>query len=464
MPAARGGMMAAVILSVMFGMMGAVLALAATPWMIRLAGQGIGLDRPDQYRKTHREPVSRLGGVPIFAAFLLAAVLAVWLRPAVLERWAVVTLAAGLMFGLGLWDDLKPLGARFKLFCQILIAILGITLGLEVENITWPAGNFSMALGAWGFAASLFWLISVPNIINLIDGVDGLAAGLGLFLFCTLGYIGWDMGQMDVAWVCFAMAGALLGFLCFNFPPAKIFLGDGGAYLIGMAIATVSMVSANKGAVAAALLVTMIALGLPVMDTLFALIRRGVRGFPVFRADAEHIHHRLRRLGLSERRIVLAMYLATVVFSLVGLSIFWSQGRTLPIAVGLFFLAAVFMVRYLGYIWSWAELAGQVQRSIERRKDVRYTLLQSQLLELEVERCASLGQFRARMAEALQRTGFVVGGPVDPDRYLSVTLYFVGQESIILQAPNDERDREHWRRLAECFREPYKKALQKWSP
>jgi UDP-GlcNAc:undecaprenyl-phosphate GlcNAc-1-phosphate transferase len=451
-----------VILSVLLGIMGVALALAATPVMLRLAERGVGLDRPDQYRKTHRQPVSRLGGVPLFAVFLFAAAAVVWMRPEVLGRWGAVVVACALMFGLGLWDDLKPLGARVKLFCQILIALLAILLGLDIETVTWPAGHFSMELGAWGWAVSLFWLIAVPNIINLIDGVDGLASGLGLFLFCTLGYFGWTMGQMDVAWVCFAMVGALLGFLCFNFPPAKIFLGDGGAYLIGMAIATVSMASANKGAVAAALLVTMIALGLPVMDTLFALVRRAVRGFPVFRADAEHIHHRLRRLGLSEQRIVLAMYLTTVVFSLVGLSIFWSQGRTLPIAVGLFFLAAVFMVRYLGYIWSWAELAGQIRRSIERRKDVRYTLLQAELLELEVERCASLEEFRALMVDALRRTGFVVGGKIDPQRYLNITLYFPGQESIVLQAPNEARDQEHWQRLAECFREPYKKALQRW--
>jgi hypothetical protein len=134
----------------------------------------------------------------------------------------------------------------------------------------------------------------------------------------------------------------------------------------------------------------------------------------------------------------------------------------LPIAVGLFFLAAVFMVRYLGYIWSWAELAGQIRRSIERRKDVRYTLLQAELLELEVERCASLEEFRALMVDALRRTGFVVGGKIDPQRYLNITLYFPGQESIVLQAPNEARDQEHWQRLAECFREPYKKALQRW--
>jgi UDP-GlcNAc:undecaprenyl-phosphate GlcNAc-1-phosphate transferase len=452
------------IYSVLFGIMGGVVALMVTPWMIRLADREVGLDHPDQYRKTHERVVSRLGGVPLFFVFVLAIGLVIWLRPEWGGRWLVVGSVGALMFGLGLWDDLKPVGARVKLFCQILIAGFAVLLGLDIESVSWPGQHVSFELGSWGTVVAILWLISVPNVINLIDGVDGLASGLGLFLFCTLGYIGWNMGQTDVAWVSFALAGALLGFLCFNFPPAKIFLGDGGAYLIGVSIAAISLVSANKGAVAAALLVTMIALGLPVMDTLFALIRRGLRGFPLFRADAEHIHHRLRLLGLSERRIVLAMYLTTVVFSLVGLSIFWSQGRTLPIAIAILFLVAVFMVRYLGYIWGWSELSAQVVRSMERRKDVRYTLLQAQLLEMEVERCATLEEFRARMVEALRRVGFVVGGPVDPQRYLNITLYFIGQESIVLQAPNDAREQGHWQRLAECFREPYKKALQRWSP
>lgn len=451
------------ILSVVCGLVGAVVALLVTPQLLRLAGKGVGLDEPDAYRKQHGRAVSRLGGVPLMVAFILIVALTGLLRPQQIERWLVAGLLVMLMFVLGFWDDLRPLGARLKLFWQVVIAVLALGLGLDIDHVTWPAGNH-LELGTWGLVFSFLWLVAVPNIINLIDGVDGLAAGLGLFLFCTLGYVGWSTGQPDVAWVCFGMAGALLGFLCFNFPPARIFLGDGGAYLIGMAIAVISLVSANKGAVAAALMVTLIALGLPVMDTLFALIRRGLRGFPVFRADAEHIHHRLRRLGLSERRIVLGMYLVTVVFSLVGLSIFWSQGRTLPVAVGLLFVAAVLMVRYLGYIWSWAELAAQVRRSLVRRRDVRYALLLADVLLMDVERCDDLEEFRQRMMRALRQLGFVVDAPVDAEHYLNITLYFPGRTSIILQAPNEQRDQEHWRRLAECFREPYRRALEKWKP
>jgi len=449
------------IYSVIFGVIGLIFALVLTPWVIRLGECGVGLDRPDSYRKAHREPVSRLGGAPVFAVFLLSAVAVFLLRPVEWLRWIPVVVTVGLMFGLGLWDDLRPLGAKLKLFCQILIAILAFCMGLKIGSVSY-GGGFNIELGALGFFVTIFWLISVPNIVNLIDGVDGLAAGLGLMLFCILGYVGWRMGQTDVAWVCFGLAGVLLGFLCFNFPPAKIFLGDGGAYLIGSAVACLSLISAHKGTVAAVMLVMVVALGLPIMDTLFALIRRAFRGFPLFHADAEHIHHRLRRLGLSERRIVLGLYLVSVVFSLVALSLIWSQGRTLPIALAILFLITVLMVRYLGYIWSWAGLAGQIRISIERRSEVKYALLQASLMELEVERCRDLAEFRNLMAMALQRVGFVVDGPVDPERYLNVTLYFAGEESLVLQAPNKIRDQDHWRRLAECFRRPYLKALKHW--
>jgi UDP-GlcNAc:undecaprenyl-phosphate/decaprenyl-phosphate GlcNAc-1-phosphate transferase len=143
----------------------------------------------------------------------------------------------------------------------------------------------------------------------------------------------------------------------FNFPPARIYLGDGGAYLIGFVIAALSMSSSHKGSIAAVLLVTVVGLGLPILDTSFALVRRAVRGFPIFHADGEHFHHRLQEFGFSKRRILFGLYGVCVVLSLVGLAIFWSQGenRTLPIAVGagVLFLLALGAVRHFHRVRSW---------------------------------------------------------------------------------------------------------------
>jgi len=128
------------VYSMIFGVAGLILALLITPWIIRLGVRGVGLDRPDSYRKSHLQPVSRLGGVPLFMAFVLAVAAVLYLRHFMLARWLPVLATSGLMFGVGLWDDFRPLGARLKLFCQVMIAILALTLGLSIKAVTYPGG------------------------------------------------------------------------------------------------------------------------------------------------------------------------------------------------------------------------------------------------------------------------------------------------------------------------------------
>jgi UDP-GlcNAc:undecaprenyl-phosphate/decaprenyl-phosphate GlcNAc-1-phosphate transferase len=437
------------------------LVVLLTPWVIRWAQAGKVLDQPDYYRKKHDVAVPRIGGVPLYLVFVGACVALVLFRPTVDGDWLAIFISSSLLFFLGLRDDVKPLGAKVKLGVQILVALLAFYFGLRIEQITYPLGSFSLALGMWSVVLTVFWLVAVPNLINLIDGIDGLAPGLGLFLFLTLGFVGWSSGQLDVTWVSFAMAGGVLGFLCFNFPPAKIFLGDGGAYLIGFVVAAVSLKSANKGAIMAALLVTVVALGLPIMDTSFAILRRAVRGFPLFRADADHIHHRLQYLGLSKRRIVLAMYLVSVVLSFIGLSVLWTKGRSLPIAGAVIFLMALIGARYLGYIWSWAELREQFERAMLRRPEVQYTILQSKLMEMEVERCEDFREFQDCFHAALRRVGFGMSAAELPEESQRLYLTFGPGEGLELFAPLDDTQ-VHWERLAECFREPYARALTKW--
>src|SRR4030095_6241474 len=197
-----------------------------------------------------------------------------------------------MMYGLGLWDDLRPLGARKKLIGQIVTASVVYFMGLSIDRVTYPGARWSVELGQWSYFVTVFWLIAVPNLVNLIDGFDGLAGGLRLVVLLTPGMVAVHNEQLEVAGYAFTMAGALLGFLVFNFPPAKIYLGDGGAYLIGFTIAALSLSSSNKASVAAVLLVTVVALGIPILDTTFALVRRALRGYPIFGADDEHFHHR----------------------------------------------------------------------------------------------------------------------------------------------------------------------------
>ena len=419
------------------------------------------MDVADEPRKRHREPVPRLGGLPVLIALAAGLTIIFFMRPARRFEWTPILLGALLMFSLGLWDDLKQLPARWKFGGQILIASLVYWMGLSIDRVSYANASWDVELGhVLSYLVTVFWLISVPNIINLIDGFDGLAGGLGLFMSATLGIVAIFSQQLPEAWFAFTMAGGLLGFLVFNFPPARIFLGDGGAYLIGFCIAALSLKSSNKGAVASVLLVTVVALGVPILDTTFALMRRAFRGFPLFHGDDEHIHHRLEDLGFSKRRILLAIYGICVVLSLMALSIFWCQGRTIPIAIGVIFLLAAFAARYLQYIRNWGDMRRQFGRVISRRKTVRYALLQAELLDMEIDRCRDAEEFWPIFHQTLYRVGFV-RAPEGPD-YVTIQVKYNGSDPWTLLAPRNEGTNGEWKRLAECFRPVYVKALIKW--
>ncbi len=450
------------LISLLLFALGFLIAFLTTPWVIRLAQRSeIGLDESTENRKRHTGAIPRLGGMAIILALSIGQLL-ILTSPTGATDWLPIMFGSVLMCALGLCDDFKPIGARKKLVGQIAIASLVYVLGLRIERMTYPGGAWNFELGWWGFPVTIFWLIAVPNIVNLIDGFDGLAGGLGLFMAVTLGIVGLTAEQLQVAWYAFTMAGALLGFLVFNFPPARIFLGDGGAYLIGFCIAALSLSSSHKGSIAAVLLVTIVALGVPILDTTFALARRAFRGLPLFQGDDEHIHHRLEDLGFSKRRIILAIYGICVVLSLIGLSIFWSQGRTIPIAIGAVFLLAVFAVRYLQYVRSFSEVGGQVERLFARRRTIRYALLQAQILELEVERCHNSEEFWRVFNQSLRRVGFLEEGDWTDEEAFKIHIKYNGSTPWTLHAPREIGSDAEWQRIAECFRPIYAKAVLKW--
>lgn len=451
------------ILSLALFVLGFLISFLCTPWTIRLAQNGvIGMDDASESRKRHAISTPRIGGMPIMLALSIGLGVILTTKPEYSSEWLPISLGSVLMFGLGLWDDFKPLGARKKLAGQILIAALVHYMGLSIDRVTYPGRAWSVELGAWSTPVTIFWLIAVPNIVNLIDGFDGLAGGLGLFMAVTLGLVGLMAEQLPVAWYGFTMAGALLGFLCFNFPPARIFLGDGGAYLIGFCIAAMSLTSSHKGSIAAVMMVTVVTLGIPILDTSFALLRRGLRGFPLFDADDEHIHHRLENLGFSKRRIVLGLYGICVVLCLVGLSIIWSEGRTIPIAIGVIFTLAIFALRYLHLIRNWRDVHSRLGRLLSRRRAVQYALLQAQLMEMEVDRCTNPEEFWAIFQEALRRVGLNESPGEMSDDFIAIHVKYNGSTPWTLHAPRHGATPFEWQRIAECFRPTYIKARSKW--
>jgi UDP-GlcNAc:undecaprenyl-phosphate GlcNAc-1-phosphate transferase len=447
------------IYTLLFFLVGFVVAVFCTPWVIRLSHRGIGLDYAHESRKKQEIPIPRLGGMPLMLAMSVGLLVIFALRPTNATNWFPILLGSVMMYGLGLWDDLKPLGARKKLLGQFTTACVVYSLGLNVEKFSYP-GVGSIELGGWSLPVTVFWLIAIPNIVNLIDGFDGLAGGLGLCMAVTLGIVAINNSQLAVACYAFTMAGALLGFLVFNFPPAKIYLGDGGAYLIGFTIAALSLTSSNKGSVAKVLFVTLIALGVPILDTTFAMLRRGLRGYPIFRADDEHFHHRLEKFGFSKRRILFGLYGICLVLSLFGLSIIWSQGSTLPIAIGVVFFLALLALRYFHYLRSWEDVRRKLNRVVRRRRVVQYALLQAQVLELEAERCRSAQEFWAIFEHTLRRVGFVEKGESDAE--YDIQVKYNGSTPWTLYAPQHKGTEVEWQRIAECFRPVIVKAKQKW--
>jgi UDP-GlcNAc:undecaprenyl-phosphate/decaprenyl-phosphate GlcNAc-1-phosphate transferase len=452
------------ILSLLLFLLGFLVCVLLTPWVIKLANKAqMGLDAPTENRKRQTHAIPRLGGMPILCALSIGLLLILNTAPEASTAFFPVLVGSLFMCGLGLCDDFKPLGARKKLAGQILIAVMVYWMGLRIDRVTYPGGAWIVYLPRTvSMFLTVFWLISLPNVVNLIDGFDGLAGGLGMFMAVTLGIAGWMNEQRPVAWYAFTMAGALLGFLVFNFPPARIYLGDGGAYLIGFCIAALSLASSNKGSIAAVMLVTVVGLGVPILDTTFALVRRAFRGFPLFHADDEHIHHRLEDLGFSKRRVIIGVYGICLVLSLIALSIIWSQGRTIPIAIGAVFLLAIFALRYLQYVRSFADVGEQVERLFARRRTVRYALLQAQILELEVERCHDSSEFWPIFNQSLRRVGFLEEGDWTEEEALEIHVKYNGSKPWTLHAPVDIGTRGEWQRIADCFRPIYVKAVAKW--
>ena len=328
-----------------------------------------------------------------------------------------------------------------------------------IEVFAHPVTHVSVPLGMWSPIVTILWLIAIPNIINLIDGMDGLATGFGLFLCLTLAFVGHFSAMPDVVMMSTVMAGALAGFLVFNFPPAKIFLGDGGAYLIGFFVASVSMTTSQKGYVLGAMLVIVIALGIPILDTVFAILRRSIRGVPVFRADAEHIHHRLIGLGYSKGQALAVLYATGASLSLIGIVLLTKKGHGIVITTASLALAALAAARYLGYVKSYRGLRSQVARAMQRRRDLEFARAHGRVLELEADRLTSAAEFVELLARKLTRLGFCL----NPEHGRVIGMISLTGDRLWVVGRNDlEQPEEVWRAWLEALQAGLQLALKRW--
>ncbi len=427
--------------------------------LIQQRSLGIGMDHPDEHRKKHGRAISRLGGVPIFITLLLGAIYMSTSVRQTERNWWLLMGVNGLMFGIGFLDDLRPLGARVKLCGQIGVACVLYGLGGSIDFVAHPITHQSIPLGMWSPLVTIFWLIALPNVINLIDGMDGLATGFGLFLCLTLAFVGHFSGFPDVVMISTIMAGALAGFLLFNFPPAKIFLGDGGAYLIGFFIATVSLNCARKGYVVSSLLVMMVAMGLPILDTAFAIARRAIRGVPLFRADAEHIHHRLISLGYTKGQALAILYSGCAALSLVGIYLLTQKGHGTVVIMAALAIGVLAAARILGYVRSFRGLRTQLRKAMERRRDLAFAQAYGHVVELEASRAEGAGEFVEVLSRSLKRLGFTLNP--DHGRQGGTVVLLDGRQWMVGRTDLDV-DEERWRSRLESLVPGLSRAFDRW--
>lgn len=320
---------------------GFLVALAVSWWLtpeIRTRAMRLGLvDKPGEERRIHKVAVPRLGGVAIYISIMFAYVLMMAICGRFPRQGGLLGIAAGgtLIFVMGLLDDLESIPAKVKLGIQVLAACAAYSLGVRLNSAIPLPFDFDFAfihvhhginLGQLAFPVTVLWLVGIANAVNLIDGMDGLAAGVSLISAITVWSVAMapELHQPYAAWIAAVLAGALLGFLRWNFNPARIFLGDSGAYLAGFILGSVAITGVMKTATVVTVLLPMLILFFPLLDTSWAIVRRLARGQSIFAPDAEHIHHKLLRTGLSQKKVA---YLIYAFSGLLGLAAAWFVGQ-----------------------------------------------------------------------------------------------------------------------------------------
>ena len=292
-----------------------VIAYITSPLSIRIAHKLGVIDRPKDARRVHKKPIPRFGGMAIF----LGSMAAMSIPAGMNEKIKIAMIGGALMYLLGISDDIKNLKPAVKFIGQWGIATLVYVLGIRITfignyfgaDVTGPHANVILSEGV-AYIITVFWIVGITNAVNLMDGLDGLAAGCTAIMALSLAYVayihGMRLGSMPVCIALVAVAGGCLGFLPYNFSPAKTFMGDGGALYLGYMIAVLSVISPLKRATVVGALIPMLTLAVPIFDTSLAMLRRALRHESIMKADKGHLHHHLMAAGFGQRRSVLIMY------------------------------------------------------------------------------------------------------------------------------------------------------------
>jgi len=418
-------------------------ALVLTPLVARVAAKYNVVDMPSD-RKVHIAPIPRIGGVAIILAFFLPFLLPLFystkiLDLLVLDRQTLAFIIGGLLvFGLGLWDDIKPLKPRIKFLIQTIAALIAYLGGIQIGGLSNPFGG-ALDLGWFSIPATVLWFLLIINAVNLTDGLDGLAAGVTFFVSLVLLVLCMTGDRFLVAMGFAALSGATLGFLRYNFNPASVFLGDCGSYFLGYMLAALCIMGSVKGQAAVAILIPIIALGVPILDTVWSPLRRFLLGRRMFSPDGEHLHHRLLKLGFSQRLAVLTIYGITIATGLIAIIMVHAKDERAALILVLLGAAIILGLRKLGYfeyfamdkIFGWLkDVTDEVGITHERRSFLN--------LQLELSRSADVNEAWLNVCKALDRLKFDMAEMNIKD------IGLMAQGSGQKEGQTEKREQEKW--------------------
>lgn len=335
-----------------------IMAYLTVPQSISLAHRLGAIDKPDE-RKVHDVGMPRLGGLAIFLAFMLGMFAIGKYIP---DFWGVI--AGGvIVYTIGTLDDIYQVSPWFKLMGQCLAAAIAIKYGISVTFLDNPFNGLFELSPFISMPLTFLWLVGVTNAINLLDGLDGLAAGVSGIAAVTMGVVAYMQGFDGVFVVAMLLACAVTGFLPFNFHPARTFMGDGGSNFLGFVLACLAVIGMVKSTTFLSLLVPVVILAIPISDTLFAIVRRLYNRQPVFLPDKNHLHHRLMALGFSHPRSVMLIYAGSALFGAVAIAIAASGWTGSIFLVAAVFLGMVFLAEKIGLRTGDCEAASEEEKA-----------------------------------------------------------------------------------------------------
>lgn len=323
-----------------------LLSLILTPLVKKLAFKVGAVDVPKDNRRVHKKPMPLIGGLAIYLSMVIVSLIFLPLDKFLIS----IILGSTVIVISGIIDDTRGMSPKMKLLFQLVAGLILIGGDVKIDFITNPfsKGNVLLYLKWFSIPITLFWLVGITNTLNLIDGLDGLAAGVAAISSLSLMFVAAKFGYSNIIILSAIVAGGCIGFLPYNFNPAKIFMGDTGSLFLGFMLAAISIEGVMKSVAAIAVVVPILILGVPIFDTTFAIFRRLLSGKSIMSADKGHLHHRLLNKGFSQRKTVLILYGISAIFGIFAVLIAKANSKQALYLSGILFIVSLIMAMKIG--------------------------------------------------------------------------------------------------------------------